>query len=181
MRGRVGFTLIELLVVIAIIAVLMGMLFPVFSQAREKARSTACLSNERQIGMALMMYVHDAEAVPQSLFVSYHNIIQPYLRNADVLRCPTRPGYFPGYGLNAGLASLTFRGIADPSQTWVLVDGKGAPYLVRDPKSGFDTGWPFVQGAESDYRHHEAANCFFLDGRAQGVKLITPQMWSPGA
>jgi prepilin-type N-terminal cleavage/methylation domain-containing protein len=54
-----GFTLIELLVVIAIIAILAAILFPVFSRAREQARKTACLSNLKQIGQALMMYVQD--------------------------------------------------------------------------------------------------------------------------
>jgi len=53
-----GFTLIELLVVIAIIAILAAILFPVFSRAREAARKAACLSNAKQIGLALMMYVH---------------------------------------------------------------------------------------------------------------------------
>lgn len=54
-----GFTLIELLVVIAIIAILAAILFPVFAQAREKARSIACLSNTKQIGTGAMMYVQD--------------------------------------------------------------------------------------------------------------------------
>ena len=57
--ARSGFTLIELLVVIAIIAILAAILFPVFAQAREKARSISCLSNEKQIGTALLMYVQD--------------------------------------------------------------------------------------------------------------------------
>src|ERR1700710_967626 len=56
---RRGFTLIELLVVIAIISVLAAILFPVFAQAREKARQTACLSNEKEIGMAARMYMDD--------------------------------------------------------------------------------------------------------------------------
>jgi prepilin-type N-terminal cleavage/methylation domain-containing protein len=54
-----GFTLIELLVVIAIIAILAAILFPVFSRAREQARKTACLSNTKQIGTALQMYMQD--------------------------------------------------------------------------------------------------------------------------
>ena len=56
---RQGFTLIELLVVIAIIAILAAILFPVFARAREKARSIACLSNNKQIATALMMYCQD--------------------------------------------------------------------------------------------------------------------------
>jgi len=56
-RRSHGFTLIELLVVIAIISILSGMLFPVFSQARAKARSIACLSNLNQLGKAVLMYM----------------------------------------------------------------------------------------------------------------------------
>jgi prepilin-type N-terminal cleavage/methylation domain-containing protein len=58
-RRRTGFTLIELLVVIAVIAILAAILFPVFAQAREKARSAMCSSNLRQIGLALTMYRQD--------------------------------------------------------------------------------------------------------------------------
>src|SRR5205807_8427606 len=63
---RRAFTLIELLVVIAIIAILSAILFPVFAQAREKARAISCLSNEKQVGLALMLYIQDYdEKYPQ--------------------------------------------------------------------------------------------------------------------
>jgi prepilin-type N-terminal cleavage/methylation domain-containing protein len=58
-RRQGGFTLIELLVVIAIIAILAAILFPVFAQAREKARSSSCLSNQKQTALAFSMYAQD--------------------------------------------------------------------------------------------------------------------------
>src|SRR6202142_1298309 len=62
-RRGAGFTLIELLVVIAIIAILAAILFPVFAQARESARKTVCLSNTKQLGLGIMMYVQDYDEV----------------------------------------------------------------------------------------------------------------------
>src|SRR5262245_64273013 len=83
-----GFTLIELLVVIAIIAILAAILFPVFAQAREKARSATCLSNLRQIGLANQMYVQDYDEHfpfagrewPAASFVDVWNGLGPYMK-----------------------------------------------------------------------------------------------------
>jgi prepilin-type N-terminal cleavage/methylation domain-containing protein/prepilin-type processing-associated H-X9-DG protein len=95
-QRRRGFTLIELLVVIAIIAVLAAILFPVFAQARERGRMSACLSNTRQIGTALMLYVQDYdETYPYIRFYctsdcfTWRNAIRPYLNSLDVLACPS--------------------------------------------------------------------------------------------
>src|SRR5262245_17131853 len=103
MTRKSGFTLIELLVVIAIIAILAAILFPVFAQAREKARQTTCLSNEKQMGLALTMYAQDYdEILPKSqLFenpkggsgtiISFHQLLLPYTKNAAFHKCPSDP------------------------------------------------------------------------------------------
>jgi len=112
-----GFTLIELLVVIAIIAILAAILFPVFAQAREKARQTSCASNEKQLCLAALQYVQDNDerwplsntctpngactaagyvTTPTSVFghtavrdAYWSNAIQPYLKSTAVMLCPS--------------------------------------------------------------------------------------------
>jgi len=104
-----AFTLIELLVVIAIIAILAAILFPVFSQAREKARSITCLSNAKQIGTAHQMYGQDYDETLIPWFVptglerneyrddlrSWVQNLQPYIKNGE----PTRPATIPFQGI----------------------------------------------------------------------------------
>lgn len=93
--ARKGFTLIELLVVIAIIAILAAILFPVFAQAREKARATSCLSNAKQLGLAVLMYAQDNdETYPMGCdnnwwALNWATTTQPYIKNINILRCPS--------------------------------------------------------------------------------------------
>jgi prepilin-type N-terminal cleavage/methylation domain-containing protein/prepilin-type processing-associated H-X9-DG protein len=95
-RRRRAFTLIELLVVIAIIAILAAILFPVFAQAREEARGASCLSNLKQAGLAITMYVQDNEGYPMHSSPSSANprtrwadYIFPYVKNEKVYLCPS--------------------------------------------------------------------------------------------
>lgn len=95
-----GFTLVELLVVIAIITMLAAILFPVFASSREKARQTACLSNMRQMGLALMQYVSDNDdQYPQGLGKvggervwageGWAGQCRPYVRSLGLCACPS--------------------------------------------------------------------------------------------
>ena len=106
-----AFTLIELLVVIAIIAILAAILFPVFAQAREKARQTSCLSNEKQLALGILMYNQDYDehfpiyqyaylhALTDPPFdpkvidatVGWNEAVYPYVKNVQVFHCPSAP------------------------------------------------------------------------------------------
>ena len=108
---RIGFTLIELLIVIAIICILVAILFPMFSSAREKARSSTCLSHVKQLGLALIQYNQDYdEREPAGLdnfgrLNGWAEEIYPYIKNVAIYRCPDDPTLNVGasYGLNAEL------------------------------------------------------------------------------
>jgi len=108
---EIGFTLIELLVVIAIIAILAAILFPVFAQAREAARTASCSSNVKQISLGVMMYLQDYDekfvasrwdtvgpqfdkpdrpwSVTKNEHTDWATLIQPYVKNTSIFRCPT--------------------------------------------------------------------------------------------
>lgn len=140
-RGKAhAFTLIELLVVIAIIAILAAILFPVFAQAREKARQAACLSNYKQQSLAILQYVQDYdELMPGGTLnffgggwsdgfigwqmpcqpnqagtdcMAWGNAVQPYQKNYQVFRCPSTVNDWNPYGQPAGTqgSSYTYNG-----------------------------------------------------------------------
>src|SRR5579862_8801288 len=122
-----GFTLIELLVVIAIIAILAAILFPVFAKVREKARQSTCASNLKQMGLATMMYMQDAdETAPIGFWydggndshdIYWYNIIMPYVANkstnvALINSCLSSPSpQTMAYSINARVGG-------DSTDTW---------------------------------------------------------------
>jgi prepilin-type N-terminal cleavage/methylation domain-containing protein/prepilin-type processing-associated H-X9-DG protein len=156
--GRRGFTLIELLVVIAIIAILAAILFPVFAQAREKARQTACLSNMRQMSNAVSMYVQDYEGYPLYSYPSpsqerWHTLLQPYIKNSQLFVCPSSSFsryHFRnmGYGYNhqylarsidrGGLGATFEASIEYPADTIAIADAAGTGGWARSPQPWSD-------------------------------------------
>lgn len=151
---RSGFTLIELLVVIAIIAILAAILFPVFAQAREKARAISCISNTKQQGLAALMYAEDYDEtlVPAGNRYPHQNVpcfngnanynpnprawvdweipLIAYTKNADIFICPSRRqfGCF-GYAMNTDSSDDDFPGPPTPPGVWGpdTADAQGVP------------------------------------------------------
>ncbi len=151
--SRRGFTLIELLVVIAIIAILAAILFPVFARAREKARQASCLSNEKQLCLAVLQYAQDYDEILTPYFIywrpgdtnwlkSWMQLSMPYVKNVQIMACPSW-SQVPGYSDNTvnnytnipaesycassnGPAARSLATVTRPSETIYAFETKGA-------------------------------------------------------
>jgi prepilin-type N-terminal cleavage/methylation domain-containing protein/prepilin-type processing-associated H-X9-DG protein len=153
---RSAFTLIELLVVIAIIAILAAILFPVFAQAREKARAITCVSNMKQMNLAVLMYVQDSdETYPMGEFwndaTSFSNyyrwssqfVLQPYIKSYGLMKCPddsftTDENPADYGGLSGGRIPMPDSYMANS-----LTPGRGATYGTDPNPQGL---MPYGQG-----------------------------------
>jgi prepilin-type N-terminal cleavage/methylation domain-containing protein/prepilin-type processing-associated H-X9-DG protein len=134
---RKGFTLIELLVVIAIIAILAAILFPVFAQAREKARAIACISNLNQIGLAVVQYQQDNDekfpngADPYGRCSGWTHCVYPYVKSINVFQCPddSAVGFeSSSYGMNANMGiQSTVAGFPQDSADGIAIAQLDAP------------------------------------------------------
>jgi len=196
---RRGFTLIELLVVIAIIAILAAILFPVFSRAREQARKTSCQSNLRQIANAFLMYAQDwDECLPtgnRSRNIWWYDLIQPYLKNTQILKCPSassgilqQDGSTQAAGdINYGIAScMLCPHWCDPPRGLSLanLDNPAELVMVADSLAthacAYFIAWPnacaaqcMTERRDPKYtRHSEGDNIAFCDGH---VKWLNSQ------
>jgi prepilin-type N-terminal cleavage/methylation domain-containing protein/prepilin-type processing-associated H-X9-DG protein len=167
-RQRRGFTLIELLVVIAIIAILAALPFPVFLQAREKARAASCISNVKQLSGVILMYATDYDgtlplnyypyvtgpATPGCNHSHWPYAAYVYHTSQKIFVCPDRAEWTSenscltgGYLINEALVRdapppMVDAGIAQPSGTLLLMDSYAGPFCVDSvvgPGGGPDT------------------------------------------
>jgi len=192
---RRGFTLIELLVVVAIIAILAAILFPVFARARENARKANCASNLKQIGLAILAYAQDYdEMLPKyslknvpSTANDWHEVIDAYIKNTQIKKCPSLPGAALGYGANwrhiicypkeddAALGKdVTLAQLQRPAEDLVVCDshtgttgeGTGGSAAIYCPHCYGTPPYSYVNFAVSS-RHSEGANCLMMDGHVK--------------
>ena len=165
--ARRGFTLIELLVVIAIIAILAAILFPVFAKAREKARQTGCLSNQRQIVTASMLYAQDHnETMPVD-----STVWSDLQLSGNVLVCPTLGKKQPnGYVYDYFISGQALGAIASPVTAMFCADGFTTSVATvpatRYPNVSYD-----ITNKDIDGRHDLKALVAYCDGH---VALAVP-------
>lgn len=172
---RRGFTLIELLVVIAIIAILASILFPVFARAREKARQSACLSNTKQLVLALYMYAQDYDETyprgytPFQDSPNWRDFVMPYLKNTQILVCPSQKKDRPvSYGLSYAVHGKSMGSWDDDTKVVAIGEAVGyeAKYwsvlpLSADPAT--------CSNVYIDPRHNNGLNIGFADGHAKWI------------
>jgi prepilin-type N-terminal cleavage/methylation domain-containing protein/prepilin-type processing-associated H-X9-DG protein len=215
--GRRGFTLIELLVVIAIIAILAAILFPVFAKAREAARSTSCKNNVKQLATGWAMYAQDYDetTVPIRILGAgttafrWNEIIQPYVKNMQVLTCPSnsRKGIAYTYNFSSGgpngraLAAIPLPaqtpiyidafGSNDPLQSlcFIIPGGTGGPNTIIGRRlNGTVVPGAVHQDSQDGYPfadlHSETANYAFADGHVKAfryTKIGTNEVYNNNA
>jgi prepilin-type N-terminal cleavage/methylation domain-containing protein/prepilin-type processing-associated H-X9-DG protein len=151
-RRREGFTLIELLVVIAIIAILAAILFPVFAQAREKARAASCMSNNKQISLAFSMYKQDYDETyppavtdPNGANIWWEISVTPYIKASNVggiLTCPSASSRAYAYSMNGWVSGQSDASTTRPADTILSADGAQAPVQASKDKTSPAYGLP---------------------------------------
>jgi len=193
-RSTKGFTLIELLVVIAIIAILAAILFPVFAQARDKARGAACLSNTKQQSLAFHMYAQDYDETTVLAYFGdwtpccadrgghfpWPKQLTPYVKNKAVFTCPS----FPAANWDAQ-PNYDPAGTKRPQYDFPSVIGYGInPYVQGKSLAAIDRPAEIIAIAETRYympghpSYNPAWGWYGAYAPAQGVDTGTPLKWT---
>ena len=165
-RATRGFTLIELLVVIAIIAVLAAILFPVFAKAREKARQSTCLNNQRQIALAINMYAQDNNSsfFPDPVTRPWNTYLSQSM-NSKIYDCPSLTARAtsanPAYGFNYALFGQGLANIGNPSASLMTADLSAKSTAINYAISNYD--------AQIDRRHDGGAMLSCVDGHVTRI------------
>ena len=163
---RRAFTLIELLVVIAIIAILAAVLFPVFARARGAAQKTTCVSNQKQLQTAWLLYASDYDNVSAlcGMGASVHDRLVPYLRSTEVRRCPCDCGTNAcSYGYNHTCGGISIDNIGEDVCTMVVfVDSTATMIMMASDVAPAGTGM-----GKLDPRHNGMSVAAFVDGHAR--------------
>ncbi len=157
-----GFTLIELLVVIAIVAILAAILFPVFAKAREKARQTTCLNNQRQIATSILMYAQDHD----ELLPTADGVWGTLNLAKGVLICPTAGKKMAnGYGYLQPIGDRALGDIPAPTDTPLVADSNASNNLIN-------------AAAQADSRHTGKIIMAFVDGHVEKRQPGITTVWS---
>jgi prepilin-type processing-associated H-X9-DG protein len=140
--------------------ILAAILFPVFAQAREKARQTACMSNLKQLALAQLVYANDyRDQLP--IASQWGDLIRPYVK-PDEYRCPSIPkGQGFGYAMNVRLSRQKVSRLGTPGQLPLLYDSSNLAWNAHDP----------VTSLPNPPRHmRRVNNVAFADGHVKAVR-----------
>lgn len=179
-RPAIGFTLLEVLIVLAIIVILAAILFPVMSRVRENSRRTTCQSNQKQLALALDMYLQDYDGKYMS-GVSLPTDLAPYTKNQQIFYCPDVDATVSTNAYILALPSFAESKISTPSKTLLLFDstpldlrGNSASIVFSPPCTTTVFGVPV--GATGGIFtgpvvHFGGGNYLFADGHVKWLSL----------